>query len=409
MIDPHVSAEEVSRSRALLDDVVKRCSADRWAEFPGDVRERLAGGRVRGIVLMGLDGYMLSEHLRMVDAVLAANPGLEMRLVVSDEHSNIAEPALIDARGWAFATTRDFLARAAEFVDCVVVDRYCTWIPAIRYKGQLRRAGLPVLRFEQFMNMPGMNPVSAYYKSQSDYMLAHLDDILALDRGFADAKSSKVLYNSLAGFIGMNFTYFGLSCDDHRERYFPGDVGFGFTDREVLADIGALDGSEVLIFAEKMGRKFKGIHAFEPDKRNFRKLTRKINAYIAAHGAMDIYCHNFGAYDRNDYLAFSGTDYVVTVGDERAADGQGLLMARIDDVMDEMTYLRLEAEGSEAAVLRGATGLIRRDKPKMCVSTYHRNEDFLVLPRMIRDFDRGYEIRLRHQSLEYGVLCLYCQ
>jgi FkbM family methyltransferase len=409
MIDPHVTDEEVARSRALLDDVVKRCSADRWAEFPKDVREMIAAGRVKSIVLMGLDRYILDEHLRLVDCVLANNPGMQMRAVVSDSWEAITDPSQIESRGWKFLTTKEFFERSAEFADCLVVDRYCTWIPAIRYKAQLKRAGLPVLRFEQFMNMPGMNPAGAYYKAQSDFMLEHLDEILALDRGFADAKSAKVLYNSLAGFISMNFVYFGLSCDDHRERYFPSDVGFRFTDQEVLADIGALDGSEVLIFAEKMGRKFKGIHAFEPDKRNFRKLSRKVNAYIAEHGAMDIYCHNFGAYDRNDYLGFTGTDYAVTVGDDRAEDGQGLLMARIDDVMDEMTYLRLEAEGSEAAVLRGATGLIKRDKPKMCVSTYHRVEDFLVLPKMIRDFDRGYEMKLRHQSLEYGVLCLYCQ
>ena len=408
MIDPYVSADEVARSRALLDEVVRRCSDDRWAEFPPDVRELVAGGRTPGIVLMGLDRHILDEHLRQVDCVLANNPGMEIRAVVSDSFDTISDPALIESRGWRFLTTSEFFERTSEFKDCIVVDRYCTWIPAVRYKAQLKRAGLPVLRFEQFMNMPGLNPAGAYYKAQSDFMLEHLDQMLELAGGFADAKSVKVLYNTLAGFISMNFVYFGLSCDDHRERYFPSDVGFEFSDREVLADVGALDGSEVLIFAEKMGRKFKGIHAFEPDKRNFRKLTRKVHGYIAEHGALDIYCHNFGCYDRNDYLSFSGTDYTVTVGDSRAEDGKGLLMARIDDVLDEMTYLRLEAEGSEAAVLRGATGLIRRDKPKLCVSTYHRTEDFLELPQMIREFDRGYRMKLRHQSLEYGVLCLYC-
>ena len=410
MINPYVSSEEVARSRTLLDEVVRRCGDDRWAEFPKEVRELVAGGRVPGIVLMGLDHYILVDHLRMVDSVMVNNPGMEMRAVVSDSYDTIADPSLIESRGWRFLTTQEFFERAAEFrEDCIVVDRYCTWIPAIRYKAQLKRAGLPVLRFEQFMNMPGLNSADGNYKAQSDFMLEHLDQMLVLADGFADAKSAKVMYNTLAGFISMNFVYFGLSCDDHAERYFPSDVGFQFTDQEVLADVGALDGSEVLIFAEKMGRKFKGIHAFEPDKRNFRKLTRKVNAYIAQHGALDIYCHNFGCYDRNDYLSFTGTDYAVTVSDSRAEDGKGLLMARIDDVVDEMSYLRLEAEGSEAAVLRGAAGLIRRDKPKLCVSTYHRTEDFLVLPQMIRDFDRGYEMKLRHQSLEYGVLCLYCQ
>ena len=409
MIDPYVSDEEVARSRALLDDVVRRCRDDRWAEFPKDVRELVAGGRVSGLVIMGLDRNTLAEHLRLVDCVVANNPMMEIRAVVSDSHDTIDDPTLITRRGWRFLTTREFFDKAAEFRDCVVVDRYCTWIPAIRYKTQLKRAGLPVLRFEQFINMPSVKPLDTYYRAHSDFFLGNFEEIASLGQSFVDSKSVKVLYNAMAALISMNFSYFGLSCDDFRERYFPSDIGFEFSEQEVLADVGALDGSEALIFAEKVNHKFKGIHAFEPDKRNFRKLTRKINAYIAEHGALDVYCHNFGVYDRNDYLASSGAADAVALAETRAEDGKGLLVTRIDDVLDELTCLRLEAEGAEAAVLRGASGLIRRDKPKLCVSAYHRPEDFLTLPRLIKDFDRGYDFKLRHQSLEPGVLCLYCQ
>ena len=410
MITSEVTHEEVSNARMLLDQVVARCSVDRWAEFPKDVREIIARrGGTFGVVLMGLDGYILDEHLRLVDCVLKNNPGLVMRAVVSDSADSIGDKQLIHDRGRTFLTTGQFFDRASEFSDCVVVDRYCTWIPAIRYKSRLRQAKLPVLRFEQFMNMPGLQPAGAYYKNQSDFMLANLDEILALTPQLADAKSVKVLYNILAGFISMNFVYFGLSCDDHKERYFSSDVGFRFSDQEVLADVGALDGSESIIFAEKMHRQFKAIHAFEPDKHNFRKLSRKMNQYIAQYGAMNILCHNFGVYDRNDYLSFTGTDYAITVSDQRAEDGQGLLMARLDDVLDEMTYLRLEAEGSEAAALRGGRGLIQATRPKLAVSVYHRPDDFLVLPKLIHEFNPDYSFKLRHQSLEYGVLTLYCQ
>ena len=74
-----------------------------------------------------------------------------------------------------------------------------------------------------------------------------------------------------------------------------------------------------------------------------------------------------------------------------------------------MTYLRLEAEGSEAAALRGARGLIQASRPKLAVSVYHRPDDFLVLPKLIHEFNPDYSFKLRHQSLEYGVLTLYCQ
>lgn len=410
MVTAEVSIAEVENARRLLDQVIDRCSKDRWAEFPKDVREVIAKrGAAFGVVLMGLDGYFLEEHLRVVDTVLKNNPGLSMRAVVSDSLDSIVDEQLIRSRGWTFLTTTEFFDRSSEFADCVVVDRYCTFIPAIKYKARLRQAKLPVLRFEQFMNMPGLQAAVVNYKIQSDFMLEHLGDVLALVPSFADAKSEKVLYNVLAGFIGMNFVYFALSCDDHKERYFSSDVGFRFTDQEVLADVGALDGSESIIFAEKMHRRFKAIHAFEPDKLNFRKLSRKMNQYIAQYGAMNILCHNFGAYDRNDYLSFTGTDYAISVSGQRAENGKGLLMARLDDVLDDMTYLRLEAEGSEEAALRGAKGLIQATHPKLAVSVYHRPDDFLVLPKLIREFNPEYSFKLRHQSLEPGVLTLYCQ
>ena len=77
------------------------CCSTRWSraaastagpEFPKDVREIIARrGGTFGVVLMGLDGYILDEHLRLVDCVLKNNPGLVMRAVVSDSADSIGD------------------------------------------------------------------------------------------------------------------------------------------------------------------------------------------------------------------------------------------------------------------------------------------------------------------------------
>ena len=123
MISSYVSSEEVTNARTLLDKVVERCQIDRWDSFPKDVRDRISrGGPLPGIVLMGLDGYILDEHVRLVDCVLANNPGLELRAVVSDSAESVYDPELIRKRGWRFLTTKAFFEQAAQFADCVVVD-----------------------------------------------------------------------------------------------------------------------------------------------------------------------------------------------------------------------------------------------------------------------------------------------
>jgi FkbM family methyltransferase len=310
--------------------------------------------------------------------------------------------------GCSVLTTKAFFESPEKYADCLAVDRYCTWLPGVKYKHQFRRIGMECLRLEQFLNSPALRNFPGFYRGNSDYMLAHFDELLALESIWADARSAQVYYTVLAGFISMDFTYFALTCDDHRERYFPSDVGFLFGENEVLLDCGSHHGGEILIFAGKTRNRFKAVHGFEPALENFGILTRNMTHYMAERGIDNIRCYPLGVYDRNDYLGFAGADTILTVTDQRAVDGKGVFVARMDDVVEEATCVRLEVEGAEAPALRGAAQLIGRHRPKLVVSAYHRPDDFLTLSRQIQEFDLGYSFRLRHQSLEAGVLCLYC-
>ena len=97
----------------------------------------------------------------------------------------------------------------------------------------------------------------------------------------------------------------------------------------------------------------------------------------------------------------------VTVTDSQGGDGSGMHVCRLDDMLDEMTHLRLEIEGAELAALNGANGIIKRNRPKLIISAYHKATDFLDLTRFVEEIDLNYQMRLRHQSLEPGVLCIY--
>lgn len=400
---------ESAKARDQLLALVERCSRDRFAFFPTQAREPLLKQGRRDIVLMGGQKASLGLHLQFLEWVIQANPGLRLRALVDESPQTIPQTAALVARGVEVLDPTAFFQRAGEFADAIIVDRYCTWVPGVKYRTKLKQAGLPYLRLEQFLNAPGLAAPYGHFRTHSDFMLAEFDRFLALENLWADERSLTVYYTALAAMISIDFTWLAFGCDQHEDRYLPNDIGLQLGDREVFVDCGAHDGAESILFARRVQNRYRSIRAFEPDRANFMVTSRNLQQYMGEHGVSDMFCYPMGVYDRNAYLGFTGSDVTVMVSDAPADKGPGLFVARLDDFIDEMTYFKLEIEGAELAALRGADGLIRKNKPLLAVSAYHKPDDFLDLSAHILALDMGYTFKLRHHSLEPGVLCIYAQ
>ncbi len=401
---PAPSNAETLRARERLIDIVGRCRQDRYAHFPRHARDALGGKGGLGLVVFGTRGMGFPQQLDLIEAVVARNPGLRIAAIVSDDDAPV--PARV--RSYPTLAERDFFSRDGEFAGCLVVDRTCTWHPGVRNKVRLRKEGFAFLRVEQFLNAPGLDAGGGYFRGHSDHMLERFDEFLAFESVWSDDHSLQTYYYALAAFISMNHEFFAIHCGDYRDRYFPSDLGLEFSPSCIYVDCGAYDGHEALYFARLTGGKFGAIHAFEPDRRNYLTLCRNVNAHIASNGAADIFCRQFGVYDTNAFLGYAGYAAGVSVTGATAAGQAGIHVCRLDDTLDEMSYLRLEIEGAELAALRGAAGLIARCRPGMTLSVYHTPRDFPDIIGFVQNTGLGYRMRLRHQSLEPGVLCLYC-
>ena len=44
----------------------------------------------------------------------------------------------------------------------------------------------------------------------------------------------------------------------------------------------------------------------------------------------------------------------------------------------------------------GGENTIKRDKPKMLISAYHKSDDYFVIPLKIHEFNPEYKIYMRH-------------
>ena len=67
----------------------------------------------------------------------------------------------------------------------------------------------------------------------------------------------------------------------------------------------------------------------------------------------------------------------------------------------------MDIEGSELDALKGAEHSLRRWRPKLALSLYHRPEDLFSIPLWLDSLDCGYSFFLDHYSIHTEETVLY--
>ena len=164
------------------------------------------------------------------------------------------------------------------------------------------------------------------------------------------------------------------------------------------ADLGAYNGDslrELMNYAPKLSKAV----ALEPDARNYRKLCEwaktvdlKIEAVNAAAWNEDTELTFTSGGNRNSTLSSD-------VGLKTGAKLKTVAARRLDSLFTEpVDYIKYDVEGAEYQALNGSNELIQKYHPALLVSLYHRTDDLLRLPELVKSF--GYE-KLYLRRYEY--------
>ncbi|MBQ7477986.1 MAG: FkbM family methyltransferase [Selenomonadaceae bacterium] len=166
----------------------------------------------------------------------------------------------------------------------------------------------------------------------------------------------------------------------------------------VFIDCGAWTGDTVKEFSDSVGGNYRRIHAFELDRENFLALQRNTA------GMHDVVLHHAGVGEENGRVAYGKGE-----GDNEPSSGISIMKAgtgevqyadivRLDDALagEDVTFIKMDIEGSETAALRGARELLRLQKPQLAICVYHRTSDFWEVPLLVREANPGYNLYLRH-------------
>ncbi len=159
------------------------------------------------------------------------------------------------------------------------------------------------------------------------------------------------------------------------------------------ADLGAYNGDTIKKYTS-LCNNINTIYAFEPDLRNFKKLSKyceeltHINSFLFNNAVCE--CDRVLKFsssgNRNSSGASSGSFQHKTVEIEGKA---------LDNVATQVDFIKYDVEGLEYEALLGSKRLIGECMPDLLVSMYHKSEDMYALPILINKLNPDYKLYLR--------------
>lgn len=265
---------------------------------------------------------------------------------------------------------------------------------------------------EQLKNTNDINPV--WYlrgyevcgeKITYQYICNHINQFEEAYLSLSDDVSKNVFINILNAKLSGNFNF----CKNvmSKMEYFDNDI-VALQKNDIYLDVGAYQGNAIVEFVKLTKGKYDGIIAFEPDKKTVSTLQRR----LATCGIDDVEIHNKGAWNKHALLQFhdgrEGGSRVLEISDA-SCPSTAIEVDSIDNILHgrRVTYISMDIEGAEHNAILGAEQTIKKWKPKMAISIYHRREDLFDLLLLLKSFVNQYKFYMRHYTDNQTETVLY--
>ena len=176
---------------------------------------------------------------------------------------------------------------------------------------------------------------------------------------------------------------------------------------DVVIDCGAGSGDTTMWMAHLAGPEGK-VYGYEFSPGNVQLFQHNLSINPTVAPRVKLVPHPAG----------SRSGVVVRFGDNATGSriGRGsthqVRTLSIDDLvhhqkLDRVDLIKMDIEGSEADALKGAVRTISRFSPKLAICAYHRLDDMLVLPQLIRMLNPSYRLFLDHHTIHNEETVLY--
>lgn len=248
-----------------------------------------------------------------------------------------------------------------------------------------------------------------------------IEQIKKLDNGkgalqikFADLQLGLHDLSPIGFNLKVNVTPVGAATifTQKQYEYHHGEINISPKQGDVVIDCGACWGETVLYFAHEVGQDGR-VYAFEFIPANLEIFNANIKQN--AHLSERIELVNHPVWDKSDESLFysdNGPGSSVSASVRSNTDTQCITTMSIDDLVErrqlnKVDFIKMDIEGAEMNALRGAEKTIRRDKPTLAISVYHKEDDFITIPTFINELRLDYEFYLDHHTIHYWETVLF--
>lgn len=206
-----------------------------------------------------------------------------------------------------------------------------------------------------------------------------------LDSVLADEMSKKVLKSIMDYRMSADIGYLAECESSVPEAY---ENILRPSGNEDYLDIGAYRGDTVEEFVS-YARTWNSVTAVEPDVKTFSKLRENVSGIE-------------GCSSVNAFMTSEPGEILLSSGKGRgtSADRSGtpVRCESVDSLMKgkRVSLIKIDAEGEELEILKGASDTIRTQKPKIRTAAYHKADDLFDLTDLVLSLRDDYKVYLRH-------------
>lgn len=191
---------------------------------------------------------------------------------------------------------------------------------------------------------------------------------------------------------------------DFDNQYFEKDI-IKLSENEVFVDAGVFNGETSLLFSEKVNHKYKQIYLFEPNEECRNNSLTNLDEKKLKNYKM----FPFGLWNKKDTLYFGGNHLAGSYRIQEEVQEHSIDVNSLDNLLGdtEVTFIKMDIEGAEYEALIGAKNIIKKYKPKLAISLYHKPEDIFQLPLCIKELNNEYKFYIRHYATSKNETVLY--
>jgi FkbM family methyltransferase len=238
------------------------------------------------------------------------------------------------------------------------------------------------------------------YKNYKNYLRREYRKFLYLFNKLQDNQSKRLLNSFVKVKLSNDFSEIKNSISE--DQYYLKKLGIKFDN---FVDVGGYDGDTLKFFLKKKFQ-FKQYFIFEPDIKNFLKIKR----YVKSINKNNIFLFNNAVGSKDGEIFFHSLGKSTSnMKPKKNPNTKKIKIVKLDNIIKEINFLKIDVENYENHVLMGAKKLISTFKPVIACAVYHSKKQLMDIFYTLKSFNKDYKFYLRLYSKSSNELILYAK